>query len=376
MKIKVILSTAVVAIAGVAWLGRGWYDTRQGLVTLQVSEVPIADVLARLSRQTGRLFVADKTLEGKVTVDLKRVPLDEALDQVMQQAGGSWSVWHAIHGTGGGLARLETALRDRASVESAGWTNLAPAFEPPPGLADLEKLVPGGAGDGGPEAGGRRMIVEDSGPVVIRRGGDGAGGGARVVIRRGDGPLTGEPGGTRDVDVQVGPGTREVKIGSAPGGGPGSGSANQVRIVTVSRDGSGKMTQESWSPEVVCMEKSLMSKLGEYSPLTTSLEAALAAASKVQGQVTSLYVFKRMPGGFSLPPEVMAVRRKGGVAPTITTSDGKGAMSHGDAMPPLESVEALVNRTRAENFTKLTPEQRVRQAQERQGAKTNQQDNP
>jgi hypothetical protein len=376
MNLKLLLPTAVLAIAGTVWLGRAWHDSRQGLVTLHVNDAPFAEVCAALSRQTGKSFVADKTLDGKLTLDLKRVPLDEALDEVMRQAGGSWSQWHAIHSGAGGLTKLQAALRDRAPVEPAGWTNLAPVFEAAPAIGGWGSSGGAGGVPGVPEGTGRQVLVEHSGPAVMGPAEGGGGGEARIVVRRGDGPAVEPPGAVQDMDVQVGAGTREVRIGAGPGEGREPGSSRQIRVVTVSRDRDGRMTEETWSPEVVTMEKQLALKLGDHPPVQASLDSARAAAGKVQGEVSTLYVLKRMPGGFSLPPELMAVRRKGGGAAAIAGGDGKREVRHVEGMPPMESVDSIVNRTRAENYTKLTPEQRVRQAQERQAARTNRQDQP
>jgi hypothetical protein len=47
-----------------------------------------------------------------------------------------------------------------------------------------------------------------------------------------------------------------------------------------------------------------------------------------------------------------------------------GTNAPGEA-PALPDIESLVKRHEAENFTKLTPEQRVQRAREKQAAKTN-----
>jgi len=39
--------------------------------------------------------------------------------------------------------------------------------------------------------------------------------------------------------------------------------------------------------------------------------------------------------------------------------------------PPMPDIESAVKRAEAENYTRLTPEQRVQRAREKQAAKTN-----
>ena len=57
------------------------------------------------------------------------------------------------------------------------------------------------------------------------------------------------------------------------------------------------------------------------------------------------------------------MRKIHGGAPGDTNAPGE--------VPPLPDIESVVKRHEAENFTKLTPEQRVDRAREKQAAKKN-----
>src|SRR5437867_4464154 len=124
------IGMAVVVAAGLAWVGRAAYRARHNLVTLDVYNAPLATVIKQLERQTRETILAGKDLDTRVTLAVKNLPLDEVLDRLGQQAGATWSKWHAVHGSERALNQLEAALRDRTKLGDAGWTNLAPPDAP------------------------------------------------------------------------------------------------------------------------------------------------------------------------------------------------------------------------------------------------------
>ena len=170
-----------------------------------------------------------------------------------------------------------------------------------------------------------------------------------------------------DVDVQAGPG---------PGAGDVAGNGNviirnggtngsmqpRIRMVTRSRDGSGNVTTEVWSPEHVVLEQRLRSKLGEKSYQEASEKVAREVCDQVKGDLTTLYVVRGSPGGFPMAGRVM---RK------IHSGTPVGTNSAPGELPPMPDIESVVKRHEAENFTRLTPEQRVERAREKQAAMKN-----
>lgn len=365
MKMKYFLVGMILALAvAAAWIGRAVYRAQHNLVTLDVYSAPLASVIHQMERQTREKIVAPKGFDSKVTLTVKNLPLEEALDQLGQQVGANWSKWHAVYESARALGKLEAALRDRATIEEAGWTNIAPQFQPgrdglwvsgksPDGMitSDVDvqatpgakpriiRLNKGDIKDGNIEAAVREQLkaagVEES---VVNQGG--------AAARQ----------ATLDVDVQAPGGSGSNVVMKAGGHRP------MIRMVTRTRDGNGAMTEEIWSPEHVVLEERLRPKLGDGDFAEASEAVAQQIAERVKGSLTTLYVLRAAPGGLPFGGSIVRRIRQGSVGDTNAIPGQP---------PPLPDIEAAVRRAEAENYTRLTPEQRVQRAREKQAAKTN-----
>jgi hypothetical protein len=160
---------------------------------------------------------------------------------------------------------------------------------------------------------------------------------------------------TVDVDVQATGGGSNVMVKA---GGP----RDRIRVVTRSRDGTGRVTEEIWSPEHVVLEQRLQPKLGAQTFQEATEAVAREVAKRVKAHLTTLYVLRKSPGGFPFAGRVM--RR-------IHRESGDGTNSAHGGLPPLPDIESAVRRAEAESYTRLTPEQRVQRAREKQAAKAN-----
>lgn len=365
MKTKLTISLVIlVGVAGASWLGRSLYDRHQGLITLHVRDLPVGEVAAIMSRQSGKAVLVPSTLDGRLSLDLQRVPLAEAIEKMCQEVGAGFTLYHAVHTTPQALDKLKAALRDRTALSQAGWTNVAPSFHAPelagPELAAQLQGIP----DDALPPGARRMIVENSGGVVVRREAYGSGSG-KVVLQSSPGAPASEPSPDSQQDVNVQIGNADAAKGKLAAGKP------VMRMVTMTRDAHGNMQQEVWSPEVISMENNCAGGLRPEQADDTSEAAAQKLALEAKAQVTTFYALRRMPGGFSLPPGLLNGVKGGsgkmGRAVTIG-GDGQPATGVPGALP---DVEGMVRRAQAESFTKLTPEERVRRAQEKQSTGSN-----
>lgn len=367
-----LISMTVLVVAGGAWIGRAIYRARKNIVSLDVYNAPLADVINQLERQTRETILTRGDIQSKVTLKVKNVPLDTALDQLGRQAGVNWSKWHAVHDSRRALARLETALRTRAQLGEAGWTNLAPheiaggpMWEGSPGGPAEGTIVAreiAGAGDGTAVSGRQpRMIKLDSNDV---KGGDveaalrakmKAAGMDDATIAQATAAMKEQ---TRDVDVSVGGSKGGEGDLMFKAGGP-DGAQPKIRMVTRSRDGSGKMVEEVWSPEHLVLEQKLSGKLGGASYSDPGESVAREVARKVKGDLTTLYVLSGGPGGMAFGGKMMRPLHAGA---------GGGTNAASGELPPLPDLEAVVKRAEAENYTRLTPEQRVQRAREKLAA--------
>lgn len=126
MKRNVLLIIGLVLVAGGVWFGRAAWRAHQNIVTLNVRNMPLKNVVRKMEWQTWKKILVDKRLSGNVTLRLKNVPLAQALDRLAGQISATAQTIHAVHRWDYALKRLQTALVDGEDISSVDWTNLAP----------------------------------------------------------------------------------------------------------------------------------------------------------------------------------------------------------------------------------------------------------
>jgi len=238
-----LLVISALLVAGGLWFGRVAWRTRQGLVTLDVRNVSLADVLRQIERQTWKKIRAEKTLDAQITLRVTKQPLGEVLDRIAEQAGARWSTLYAIYDSAHALKALDSTLRGDGKLEPFGWTKLAP---------DVPAL-----NQPGPE--------ETSGPV----------------FRHSANPEGSEPkAGNRRIMVNRTPDGQVVFMGSTNG-----------RV-------------EAWSPEELIMESALSARIDRKNGREATSVAAAETARKVGGKWTTYLAFRKssMGIGFGGPP--------------------------------------------------------------------------
>ena len=126
-KLAVIVLVALVAAAGVVF-ARRILNNNHDAVTLQVRNMPLAEVVGKIYAQTGARITLDPKLEAKISLSVKDMPLPKVLELLADQSAGRWSRTFAVYNVKDSLGRLEPALRGDSTLVDAGWTNLAPRF--------------------------------------------------------------------------------------------------------------------------------------------------------------------------------------------------------------------------------------------------------
>jgi hypothetical protein len=374
MKTKVmVIGTAVLVLAVIGtWAGRSVWAKRHGLVTLSVRNAPLKEVIQKLERQTGEKIPVDRKLDGLVTMDISRKPLASALDRIAEQCGASWRTVHAVYESKSALPELESVLYGDRKLDEVGWKEIAPA-----GLNGVSIDLPGGKSlvlTNGLHGAGMASGSESGGPVriMVGRRGDG---GAPVVTESGQGGLP--PGTTIQTEdaVAVGGtnGTDDMKMKR-------QGTAVIVRMVRKQGDGPGNTSveEEIWTPVEVVLEARLSDRLTNFSGVPT-FEAAEQAAKSVKGNIKTYYSMRKSAiGGMGMGMPGMSfnvgARGQGGV---MKRSDVKGQggttaanlIRKAGGMPGTADLEAAVAQHRNDELGKLTPEQRVLRARERQQQK-------
>lgn len=310
MKTKhLLLVVGTLLAAGALWAGRTAWRVHRQLVTLNVRNAPLAEVLHKIEKQTWKKIRAEKALDARITLRVTNKPLAYVLNRVAEQAGAHWSTVYAVYGSSRALRALEVALRNDGKLEPAGWTKIAP------NPADFEA---DGKGD-------------PAGHLRINPKPDGLDSTESVPM----------PGGLyQGADPSLG---NLRPIPAPEGAGPQDGRQRRV-LAKSTKDGavmffggpSGEM--EMWSPEELVLESALSSRLGSETNQASTAQAAAEAARKVKGRWTSFLAFRKssMGIGFSAMPP----------------APGRPRLEHGPAEPN-------------ERFANLTPEQRVKRARER-----------
>jgi hypothetical protein len=243
MKTKHLLLflAALVATAGF-WTGRMIWRVRHQLVTLDVREAPLNQVLRSIARQTWTKIRAEQSLaDTRVTLHVANMPLRDVLTRIAGQAGARWSTIYAVSDSPGALRSLDAALVGDGKLEPAGWTRLAPNL-PVPDPADPSEPGP--------------------------------------VIRREPGP-EGAPEPHRIRIVRNGPSGPTVLMG-----GPNS----QVEV---------------WSPEELVIPTPLKARFTEDPSQSPSAAEAAATAQKVNGKWTTYLAFRKSSLGVgfaAMPP--------------------------------------------------------------------------
>lgn len=120
------IKLALAGVAGAILLYGGWaaYRAHRNLVTLDVRNMPVRQVVKKLQWQTWETIVVHSNVQGKVTMNVRKVPLEVALQIVGEQTETSTSVLYPVYSKGSALVSLKKALRGEVDPMSYGWTNL------------------------------------------------------------------------------------------------------------------------------------------------------------------------------------------------------------------------------------------------------------
>jgi hypothetical protein len=332
MKTKyVVLGLILVLAAGGLWVGRVAWRVRHQLVTLRVRNVPLAEVLKSVERQTRTKIRAEQGLDTRITLRVSSKPLAYVLDRLAEQAGGRWSTLYAVYDSPKSLTSLDSALTADGKLETVGWTKLAPS---PPELKEPENLTalpPPGAD----------LQVQPLPPRFAP---------GRAVTTTED-VVAGGP-------VSAGspkPGSMPKMFRVVRGGGP---------------DGKAVVEQEVWSPVELVIESALKDRLGKENPEDASPSIAAQVAKKVNGHWTTLYSFRKSAFGFSFGglPRPLSLAGEARLGPPMANSNPLGASTNPGAPPGFPpDLGDVATRERNDHFARLTAEQRVQQARARQG---------
>ena len=122
---KSVLRCIIYALLGVlAWFGYTAWRASKNLVTLNVRDMAVRDVVRKISRQTWEIIVTHKDVDGKITMNVKDQPLEAVLAIIGDQTGCRWTAAYPLYTKSTSLDRFKKSLRGDLEAKESGWTNL------------------------------------------------------------------------------------------------------------------------------------------------------------------------------------------------------------------------------------------------------------
>lgn len=255
MKTNYIVAGLVMLIAaGALWIGHTLWSVHRQLVSLDVRNMPLAQVLHKIERQTWKQIRAERALDARITLRVKDKPLKYVLDRIAEQCGARWSTLYAVYQSTSARQALETALAGDGKIADVGWTKVAPK-EP-------EFDTEGGA----------------SGPLLHSKANPEGGGSVAGT----EPPPGGPPPGMN-------------------GGGMMMFRRNPAGAVMFSKNANGQT--EMWSPEELVMETPLSARLGAEKQPAPTAQAADETARELNGKWATYLAFRKsiMGLGVTIP---------------------------------------------------------------------------
>jgi len=329
MKRTIWLGLGLAVVVGGAWFGRAAWRAHKNLVSLDVRNMPLREVVRNIEWQTWEKIHLDKRLDGQVTLKLKNTTLAEALDRLAEEVSARAQTLYAVHRSDYALKRLKTALQNGEKIGSVGWTNLAPRQAAGGITGDLPNLDD----------------LLKQGHAQISSGG--APGAKTLSLKLGpDGKLTRTDGGKLSGTNL--PGFARGQVNMSP---------PIVSVMKAGPDGTLEEVEPGiLSPERIVIETVLDEQFANDLPANPTREAAEQAARKAKGRCTTLYALEKS----DFP--VMFARALKGPPGGVLSSDPDGASLDPAAMA--DRVVQEMRREKAEQYRKLTPEQRARRARD------------
>ena len=123
MKRRIYIWTSLLGAVLLAWLAHRAWLAHQNLVTLDVRDADVRDVLRKCEWQTWETIVVHKDVKGKVTYTCTKVPLEEALAVISEQTSTRISAVYPIYSQNKSFVNLRKLARGDVYRDTAGWTN-------------------------------------------------------------------------------------------------------------------------------------------------------------------------------------------------------------------------------------------------------------
>jgi hypothetical protein len=197
VKKRIYIWSSVLAVLALFWLGAKAMQAHKNLVTLDVRDADVRDVLKKIQWQTWETFVVHKKVEGKVTILVNKVPLEEVLGIITDQTSLRISAVYPIYSKSSTYVNLRKLARGDIYRDTAGWTN----FNMEGNRGGFGGGRGGGPG-GGPGGFGGGLAPQDS-PVTLNVAAKDLGFATLALSRHSSAQVVPEDGATSLVTVKL-----------------------------------------------------------------------------------------------------------------------------------------------------------------------------
>jgi hypothetical protein len=124
---KLVSTLALLAGALLAYGAWAAVRAHRNLVTFNVRNMEVRQVVRKIERQTWQRVVVNKDVQGRVTLEVRNAPLEAVLDLVAGQVSARSSHLYPIYHNKSSLKELQKLLQQESgeNAEAKRWTNFA-----------------------------------------------------------------------------------------------------------------------------------------------------------------------------------------------------------------------------------------------------------
>lgn len=122
MSRRTLLITSALILV-VAYAGRLAWRAHLNIVTLDVHNMPIQDVVRKIRWQTWESITAHKDLTNRISLSVEDQPLEGVLGLIAEQANGRFTVAYPLYTTRAKLALAKRVASGEVPQPQPGWTN-------------------------------------------------------------------------------------------------------------------------------------------------------------------------------------------------------------------------------------------------------------
>lgn len=122
MKTNVKKISALVILGVALWFGYAAWLAHLNLVTLDVRNADVRDVIRKIERQTWEDIAVEKEVAGKITLKVRRAPLEAVLNIIADQTSARWTAVYPLYSTKPSLKKIKSVAVGELPAKENGWS--------------------------------------------------------------------------------------------------------------------------------------------------------------------------------------------------------------------------------------------------------------